>query len=195
MLNEGFAWILAEWFWSTAISFSLTYGSPEASCIKQANTYFGKQGATLIKEFWTLCILLMTKQLSYKQSHIRILALHIVCRFVKWLWDLDPTFSWPISLDGEISGGSVLRFPQNVLWRSSYCQKWHLRIWCEDSTKEGRYIEIKQVMPLLHLAHHLASLSRSLCRYSASQLMFLVTAHWLASSANFDKHLVCHWHR
>ena len=44
-----------------------------------------------------------------------ILVLHIVCRFVKWLWDLDPTFFLPISLNGEIYGGSVLKFPQNVL--------------------------------------------------------------------------------
>ena len=39
---------------------------------------------------------------------------------------------------------------------------------------------------ILHLAHHLASLSRSLCKYSAAKLMFLLTAHWPASSANCD---------
>ena len=38
-------------------SLSLTYGNPEVSCIKQADTY---SGDSLVKEFWTLCILLMT---------------------------------------------------------------------------------------------------------------------------------------
>ena len=31
-----------------------------ASCIKRADTYFGRRSASQIKEFWTLCILLMT---------------------------------------------------------------------------------------------------------------------------------------
>ena len=54
---------------------------------------------------------------------------------------------------------------------------------------------------ILHLAHHLASLSRSLCKYSAAKSMFLLTAHWPASSANCDLSvwwwwdLACHWHR
>ena len=39
---------------------------------------------------------------------------------------------------------------------------------------------------ILHLAHHFASLSRSLCRYSAVKSIFLLTAHWPASSANCD---------
>ena len=39
---------------------------------------------------------------------------------------------------------------------------------------------------VLHLAHHLASLSRSLSRYSAAKSIFLLTAHWPASSANCD---------
>ena len=39
---------------------------------------------------------------------------------------------------------------------------------------------------ILHLAHHLASLSRSLCRYSAGKSIFLLTAHWPTSSANCD---------
>ena len=60
MLNEGFARILAAWFWPTVMSISFTYGSPEASCNKRAATYFGRQSASLIKEFSTLCILLMT---------------------------------------------------------------------------------------------------------------------------------------
>ena len=49
-----------KWFWPTEMCLSLTYGSPEASCIKRADTYFGRRSASQIKEFWTLCILLMT---------------------------------------------------------------------------------------------------------------------------------------
>ena len=51
---------------------------------------------------------------------------------------------------------------------------------------------------ILHLAHHLASLSRSLCKYSAAKSMFLLTAHWPVSSANAtcqsgsDWDLACH---
>ena len=39
---------------------SLTYGSPDALCNKRAVTYFGRPSASLMKEFWTLCILVMT---------------------------------------------------------------------------------------------------------------------------------------
>ena len=45
---------------------------------------------------------------------------------------------------------------------------------------------------ILYLAHHLASLSRSLCRYSAAKSIFLLTAPWPASSANCDL-LVWSW--
>ena len=62
--TSGFACILAKWFWPTEISLSFTYGSPEASCNKRADTYL----------------------------YTRILVLHIVCRFVKWFRDLGPTF-------------------------------------------------------------------------------------------------------
>ena len=58
--TRGFACILAKWFLPTVMSLSLTYRSPEASCNKQANTYFGRRIASLMKEFWALCILLMT---------------------------------------------------------------------------------------------------------------------------------------
>ena len=57
---RGFACILAKWFWPTVMSFSLTCGSPEASCNKQADSYFGRRSASLMKEFWTLCIFVMT---------------------------------------------------------------------------------------------------------------------------------------
>ena len=49
-LTRGFACILAKWFWPTVMSLSLTYGSPEASCNKRADTYFERQSASLMKE-------------------------------------------------------------------------------------------------------------------------------------------------
>ena len=52
--TRGVACILAEWFWPTVMSLSQTYGSPEASCIKRADTYFGRRNASLMKDFWTL---------------------------------------------------------------------------------------------------------------------------------------------
>ena len=58
--TKGFTRILAKWFWPTVMSLSLTYGSPEASCNKQADTYLGRRSASLMKEFWTLRILVMT---------------------------------------------------------------------------------------------------------------------------------------
>ena len=54
--TRGFACILAKWFVPTVICLSLTYGSPEASCNKRADTYFGRRSASLMKELWTLCI-------------------------------------------------------------------------------------------------------------------------------------------
>ena len=57
--TRGFACILTKWFWPTVMSFSLTYGSPDASCNKRADTYFGRRSASQ-KDCWTLCILLMT---------------------------------------------------------------------------------------------------------------------------------------
>ena len=53
---RGFACILAKWFWPTEISLSFTYRRPEASCNKRADTYLGRRSASLMKEFWTLCI-------------------------------------------------------------------------------------------------------------------------------------------
>ena len=60
VLYLSHACILAKWFWPIVMSVSLTYGSPEASCNKRADTYFGRRSASLMKEFWTLCILVMT---------------------------------------------------------------------------------------------------------------------------------------
>ena len=58
--TRGFACILDKWFWPTVMSLSLTYGSLEDSCNKRADTYFGRRNASLMKEFWTLCIFVMT---------------------------------------------------------------------------------------------------------------------------------------
>ena len=57
--TRGFACILAKWFWPMEISLSFTYGSPEASYNKRADTYLGSRSASM-KEFWTLCIFVMT---------------------------------------------------------------------------------------------------------------------------------------
>ena len=67
---KGFACILAKWFWPTVMSLSLTYGSPESSCNKWANRYFGRRSASLIKELWTLCILAMTVSETIPYSNI-----------------------------------------------------------------------------------------------------------------------------
>ena len=58
--TRGFECILDKWFWPTVMSLSLTYGSPEASSNKRADTYIGRRSASLMKEFWTLCIFVMT---------------------------------------------------------------------------------------------------------------------------------------
>ena len=94
MFNEGFACILAKWFWPTVMSLSLTYGSPEASCNKRADTYFGRRSASLMKEFGTLCILVLTVSETVMAETIPYsnIGLTHFCRFVKWLRDLDPTF-------------------------------------------------------------------------------------------------------
>ena len=98
--TRGFACILAKWFWPTVMSLSLTYGSPKASCNKRANTYFGRRSASLMKEFWTLCILVMTVSETV---------------MVETIPYLDPSFCRPISLDCEICCCRVLKFPQSVL--------------------------------------------------------------------------------
>ena len=46
--TRGSACILTKWFWPTVMSLSLTYGSLDASCIKRADTYFGRRSASLI---------------------------------------------------------------------------------------------------------------------------------------------------
>ena len=49
--TRGFSCILAKWFWHTVMSLFLTYGSPEASWNKRAETDFGRRNASLMKEF------------------------------------------------------------------------------------------------------------------------------------------------
>ena len=67
--KRGFACILAKWFWPTVMSFSLTYGSPEASRNKRADTYFGRRSASLMKEFWTLYFCDDSFQNSYGRNN------------------------------------------------------------------------------------------------------------------------------
>ena len=72
--TRGFACILAKWFWPTVMSLSFTYGSPEASCNKRADTYLERRSSSLMKEFWTLCIFVMTgekcrSRFSYARPH------------------------------------------------------------------------------------------------------------------------------
>ena len=114
--STGGACILAKWFCPTVMSLSLTYGSSEASCNYRADTYFGRQSASLMKEFCTLCILVMTVSETVIVETIPYsnVGLTHYFKFVKWLWDLDPTFFLPISLNGKIFGCSVLKFPQNI---------------------------------------------------------------------------------
>ena len=69
MLNEGVACILAKWFWPNEISLSFTYGSPEASYNKRADTYLGRLSASLLKEFWTLCIFVISFRNSYDRNN------------------------------------------------------------------------------------------------------------------------------
>ena len=95
--TRGFACILAKWFWPTMTSLSLTYGSPEASCKRRADTRFGRRNVSPMKEFWTLCVFydgpvsetVMTETIPYSNIGLTV---NIACRFLKWLWDLNPTF-------------------------------------------------------------------------------------------------------
>ena len=94
--TRGFVCSLAKLFWPTVMSLSLTYGSPKASCNKEANTYFEMRSASLMKEFGTLCILVGDDSFLNSKGRnnpiFESVVSHTVCRFVKWLWDLDPSF-------------------------------------------------------------------------------------------------------
>ena len=78
------ACILVKRFWPTVMSLSLTYRSQEASCNKRVDAYFRRQSASLIKEFWTPCILLMTDC-----ETVMVEAIHIFEYWsYKWFVDL-----------------------------------------------------------------------------------------------------------
>ena len=126
--TRDFSCILAKWFWPTVMSLSFTYGSAEASCSRRADTYFGRRSASLLQPLTKKSSALFSFfydgfRNSYGRNNLQILVLHIVYRFVKWLWDLDSTFCLPMSLNGEIFNSSVPKFPRNVLRKSPYCQK------------------------------------------------------------------------
>ena len=86
------------------------------------------------------------------------------------------------TINDEIYGCTVLKFPQSVLYKD------------KAGSALISYRDMQNIMTLVfsgfsfipHLAHHLASLSRSLCRYSTAKSILLLTAHWPASSANCD---------
>ena len=89
-----FACILAKWFWPTVISLSLTYGIPEASCNKRADTYFGRRSASPMKEFWTLCIFVMTvsETVMVETIHYSNISLTICLQICKIVAGLGPHF-------------------------------------------------------------------------------------------------------
>ena len=79
---RGFACILAEWLWPNMMSLSLTYGSPEASCNKRVDTYLGRQSVSLMKEFWTFCIFVMTVSKTVMVETIPYLNIGLTTLFV-----------------------------------------------------------------------------------------------------------------
>ena len=176
---------IAKWFWPTVMSISLTYESPDASCNNWRNTYFARWSPSVIRVLDSLYFLDNT----FQNNPIFEYLSYTHYRFLKWLWDLDPIFCWQMPLNSEICGCSILKFVVNVLWKSSYSQKWYLRILCKDSMKEDCHIkkdkagstliavwELNNILTfvflgfsfIVHLAHHLLSLSRSHCKYSTA---------------------------
>ena len=104
--TRGFACILANWFWPTVMSLSLTYGSLEASCNKRAETKFGRRSASLMMDSETV----MVETIPY--SNIGLTHCLQICKVVA---GLGPHFLLTNILDGEIWCCSVLKFPQSVL--------------------------------------------------------------------------------
>ena len=58
--TNGFLELFRSWPVATAKSLSLTYGKPEVSCTSLVNMYLGKRSASLMKEFYNFCSLVMT---------------------------------------------------------------------------------------------------------------------------------------
>ena len=88
--TRGFACVLAKWFWPTVMNLSLTCGSREVSCNKRADTYLGRGSASLMKEFWTLCILVMTVSETIMVETIRYSDIGLtyclqICKMVEGL--------------------------------------------------------------------------------------------------------------
>ena len=86
-----FARILA-----TVMSLSLKYGSPEASCIKRADTYFGRRSASLANKrvLGSLNFINDSIQNSYGRDNpiFEHWSCTLFCISLNWLWGLDPTF-------------------------------------------------------------------------------------------------------
>ena len=60
--TRGFACVLAKWFWPNVMSLSLLHMDWSRGLVYQTSRdiYFGRRNASLMREFWTLCILVMT---------------------------------------------------------------------------------------------------------------------------------------
>ena len=58
--TKGFLELFHSRSVTTAKILSLTYGKPEVSCNSLMVAYFGKQSASLMKEFCNFCNLMMT---------------------------------------------------------------------------------------------------------------------------------------
>ena len=65
-----------------------------ASCIKRADTYFGRRSTSQIREFWTLCILLMTVSETVMVETIPYSNIGLThCLWIcKMVWGLGPHF-------------------------------------------------------------------------------------------------------
>ena len=68
--TRGFACILAKWFWPTELGLSFTYGSPEASCNKWADTYLNEED----KQFVAKCI--ENKATAHGRRHDSVMYMH-----------------------------------------------------------------------------------------------------------------------
>ena len=79
--TKGFACILAKWLWPAEISLSFTYGSPEASCNKQADNplslpppfLFLKPGKC---EWWSASYLCACRGIEMFSGHCWLAGLH-----------------------------------------------------------------------------------------------------------------------
>ena len=58
--TNGFLELFCNCQVATAKSLSLTYSKPAVSCNSLVDMYLGKRSASMMKEFWNFCSLVMT---------------------------------------------------------------------------------------------------------------------------------------